>query len=179
MNKLSFGVELESEVKLPGSRVTEAGRITFTERGIYLGTGIGIKVLYDGKSIDNCLKFEGVVDADPLPKSKNEVYFNTTSNELIISQADGSLVRVPVGTYSEINLYEVPLQYRCITAGTGTTKECLLPDGLYPLDVYDRDTNCRIVIDIYRVSDTQFKISTDHAGANHYVICSKSKILVI
>lgn len=179
MNKLSFGVELESEVKLPGSRVTEAGRITFTERGIYLGTGIGIKVLYDGKSIDNCLKFEGVVDTDPLPKSKNEVYFNTTTNELIISQTDGSLVRIPVGTYSEINLYEVPLQYRCITAGTGTTKECLLPEGLYPLDVYDRDTNCRIVIDIYRVSDTQFKISTDHAGANHYAICSKSKILVI
>lgn len=179
MNKLSFGVELESEVKLPGSRVTEAGRITFTERGIYLGTGIGIKVLYDGKSIDNCLKFEGVVDTDPLPKSKNEVYFNTTTNELIISQTDGSLIKIPVGTYSEINLYEVPLQYRCITAGTGTTKECLLPDGLYPLDVYDRDTNCRIVIDIYRVSDTQFKISTDHAGANHYVICSKSKILVI
>lgn len=179
MNKLSFGVELESEVKLPGSRVTEAGRITFTERGIYLGTGIGIKVLYDGKSIDNCLKFEGVVDADPLPKSKNEVYFNTTTNELIISQTDGSLIKIPVGTYSEVNLYEVPLQYRCITAGTGTTKECLLPEGLYPLDVYDRDTNCRIVIDIYRVSDTQFKISTDHAGANHYVICSKSKILVI
>lgn len=179
MNKLSFGVELESEVKLPGSRVTEAGRITFTERGIYLGTGIGIKVLYDGKSIDNCLKFEGVVDTDPLPKSKNEVYFNTKANELIISQTDGSLIRIPVGTYSEVNLYEVPLQYRCITAGTGTTKECLLPDGLYPLDVYDRDTNCRIVIDIYRVSDTQFKISTDHAGANHYVICSKSKILVI
>lgn len=179
MNKLSFGVELESEVKLPGSRVTEAGRITFTERGIYLGTGIGIKVLYDGKSIDNCLKFEGVVDTDPLPKSKNEVYFNTKSNELIISQTDGSLVRIPVGTYSEINLYEVPLQYRCITAATGTTKECLLPDGLYPLDIYDRDTNCRIVVDIYRVSDTQFKISTDHAGANHYAICSKSKILVI
>lgn len=97
-NGLSFGVELESEVHGPNTLSSTRGRITFTERSIYLGTGKSRKVLYDGKSLDFSMKFKGKVNILPNEASIGDVYLNTADNGTYIKSSNGDWVLLTAGS---------------------------------------------------------------------------------
>lgn len=81
---ITFGVELESEVSSEYSLSNTRGRITFTERSIYLGTGKNKRVLYDGKSLDFAMKYKGSIDTLPKVADAGDVYLNKADNGLYI-----------------------------------------------------------------------------------------------
>lgn len=89
----SFGVELEREIGIPGSKVTQAGRITFSEQNIYLGVGSGVRMLYDGRAMESVLFWRGVVPTKPSKVFNNAMYFIEDTKTLEIVKIDKGEVK--------------------------------------------------------------------------------------
>lgn len=89
----SFGVELEYEIGKPGSKVTQAGRITFSEKNIYLGIGNGVRMLYDGRAMESVLFWGGVVSTRPNKVYSNAMYFIEDTNTLEVVEVSNNVAK--------------------------------------------------------------------------------------
>ena len=81
---ISFGVEKEAEIGQGASKVNQKGRITYTEKNIYLGLG-NSHITYDGDVTGDLVNWDGTVASLP------PIDGSTRLHTMVFNEATGML----------------------------------------------------------------------------------------
>ena len=81
---ISFGVEKEAEIGQGASKVNQKGRITYTEKNIYLGLG-NSHITYDGDVTGDLVNWDGTVATLP------PIDGSTRLHTMVFNEATGML----------------------------------------------------------------------------------------
>ena len=81
---ISFGVEKEAEIGQGASKVNQKGRITYTEKNIYLGLGTS-HITYDGDVTGDLVNWDGPVASLP------PIDGSTRLHTMVFNEATGML----------------------------------------------------------------------------------------
>ena len=81
---ISFGVEKEAEIGHGASKVNQKGRITYTEKNIYLGLGTS-HITYDGDVTGDLVNWDGTVATLP------PIDGSTRLHTMVFNEATGML----------------------------------------------------------------------------------------
>ena len=105
---ISFGVEKEAEIGQGASKVNQKGRITYTEKNIYLGLG-NSHITYDGDVTGDLVNWDGTVASLPPIDGSTRLHtmvFNEATGMLHVvekNQGNQSLEWKEIPIKSEIN----------------------------------------------------------------------------
>lgn len=101
---ISFGVEKEAEIGQGASKVNQKGRITYTEKNIYLGLG-NSHITYDGDVTGDLVNWDGTVAALP------PIDGNTRLHTMVFNEATGMLHVVEKNAVSQaLEWKEIPIK---------------------------------------------------------------------
>ena len=101
---ISFGVEKEAEIGQGASKVNQKGRITYTEKNIYLGLG-NSHITYDGDVTGDLVNWDGTVATLPT------IDGNTRLHTMVFNEATGMLHVVEKNAVSQaLEWKEIPIK---------------------------------------------------------------------
>lgn len=101
---ISFGVEKEAEIGQGASKVNQKGRITYTEKNIYLGLG-NSHITYDGDVTGDLVNWDGTVASLPPIDS------STRLHTMVFNEATGMLHVVEKNAVSQaLEWKEIPIK---------------------------------------------------------------------
>lgn len=101
---ISFGVEKEAEIGQGASKVNQKGRITYTEKNIYLGLG-NSHVTYDGDVTGDLVNWDGTVASLP------PIDGSTRLHTMVFNEATGMLHVVEKNAVSQaLEWKEIPIK---------------------------------------------------------------------
>ena len=101
---ISFGVEKEAEIGQGASKVNQKGRITYTEKNIYLGLG-NSHITYDGDVTGDLVNWDGTVATLP------PIDGNTRLHTMVFNEATGMLHVVEKNAVSQaLEWKEIPIK---------------------------------------------------------------------
>ena len=101
---ISFGVEKEAEIGQGASKVNQKGRITYTEKNIYLGLG-NSHITYDGDVTGDLVNWDGTVASLP------PIDGSTRLHTMVFNEATGMLHVVEKNAVSQaLEWKEIPIK---------------------------------------------------------------------
>lgn len=101
---ISFGVEKEAEIGQGASKVNQKGRITYTEKNIYLGLG-NSHITYDGDVTGDLVNWDGTVATLP------PIDGSTRLHTMVFNEATGMLHVVEKNAVSQaLEWKEIPIK---------------------------------------------------------------------
>lgn len=92
---VSFGAEKEENIGKQNSFVSQEGRITFTEKNIYLGLGNGKYKKYDGLDTESKLTFNADIttEGEAIALGVNVLFFNEVAGKLqVTTRVDDNII---------------------------------------------------------------------------------------